>query len=182
MRRVAVVLVVLCAVYISSLLAQQALHVEPGTRVRVTANDCGFEGRATIVDAIRGDTLVLRGEPPPNGNAFVHTRCPIESLARIEVSGGRKSHWLLGMGVGFLAGAGVGALVGGLSSGCTFEWGSLCAAMGAVTGAPLGLLTGLTIGGLIESERWREIPLNKLQMGVVLRRDRTIAFSLSLKV
>ncbi len=78
--------------------AQEPLVFEPGVRVRVTAPDCGLRGRATLrFRALRADTLVLDT-----------TECPLASVTRLDVSGGQKSHALLGAGIGFAAGALVG--------------------------------------------------------------------------
>ena len=92
-------------------------------------------------------------------------------MTRLEVSRGRKSRWLSGMGLGLLAGAGIGAFAGGFSSSCTHEWGSLCTMVGAGTGASLGLLTGLTIGALVMTDRWEEVSLDRLRVSFVPQRD-----------
>jgi len=133
------------------------LTLRPGMSVRVSAPRCGLHNYQTRLDSLRRDTLILA-----DGRDL---ECVLSDVSRLEVSAGGKSHWLAGLGVGFLAGAGVGATVGGMSQECTHEWGSLCATVGAVTGASLGLLVGATVGAFIETDRWQQIPL----AGVSLR-------------
>ena len=72
--------------------AQESLPVEPGVRVRVTAAECELRGQVAIFRALRADTLVLET-----------TECPLASVTRLDVSGGQKSHALLGAGIGFAA-------------------------------------------------------------------------------
>ncbi len=74
--------------------AQEPFVFEPGVRLRVTAPDCELRGQATGFQALRADTLVLE-----------ITECPLASVTRLDVSGGQKSHALLGAGIGFAAGA-----------------------------------------------------------------------------
>jgi len=100
-------------------------------------------------------------------------------VIRLEVFDGTRSNWLPGMGIGFLAGAAIGATAGGFWRSCTIEWGSLCTATGAVTGATLGLIAGLTIGAAITTDRWEEVPLDRLRMSLTPRRD---GFALGLSV
>ena len=68
-----------------------------GSRVRVTAPECELRGQEATFRALRADTLVLET-----------TECPLASVTRLDVSGGQKSHALLGAGIGFAAGALVG--------------------------------------------------------------------------
>ena len=63
-----------------------------GSRVRVTAPECELRGQAATLQALRADTLVLK-----------NTECPLASVTRLDVSGGQKSHALLGAGIGFTA-------------------------------------------------------------------------------
>ena len=179
MRGVAAILAVSVVVPLPTLSSQPPPVLEPGTRVRVTATDCGLRRQATTVEALRGDTLVLPGEPTASSNSIAPLECPLDSMTRLEVSRGRKSHWLSGMGLGLLAGAGIGALAGGFSSSCTHEWGSLCTMVGAGTGASLGLLTGLTIGALVMTERWERVPLDRVLLSFAPERD---GFALGMSV
>jgi len=78
--------------------AQEPL--QPGTRVRVTAPDCGLRGQATRLEALRADTLVLDT-----------SECPLASVTRLDVSRGRKSNGRKGAGIGFLTGAVTGVLL-----------------------------------------------------------------------
>ena len=70
-----------------------------GSRVRVTALDCGLRGGATEFRALRADTLVLEA-----------TECPLASVTRFDVNRGQKSNASLGVAIGLPAGA-LGAIV-----------------------------------------------------------------------
>jgi len=121
---------------------------------------------------LRRDTLILA-----DGRDL---ECALSDVSQLEISAGKKSHWLAGLGVGFLAGAAVGATVGALSQECTHEWGSLCATAGAVTGASVGLLVGVTVGALIETNRWQQIPLDGVSLRISSTTRSAIAFGVSI--
>jgi hypothetical protein len=93
---------------------------------------------------------------------------PFDSLARLEMVTGRKSHTLLGMALGSLVFGGAGALAGG-SVDC-YElggWGDeTCVLMGAGAGIVAGGILGAVTGALIKTDRWEEVPLDRLRLQV----------------
>ena len=141
----------------------------PGTTVRVTfpcellrssvRGECRDVGRLARWD---GDSLSV---------AFAETTgtMRLADLIRLEASAGKKSHRGLGAGLGFVLGAGLTYLIlesGGSTSPCDQNanqdamsneecWG--ITALGGAAGAGLGFV----VGGLFQSDRWKEVPLGK---------------------
>jgi hypothetical protein len=166
MQRRSILAVALLFVPYADVLAQGQTPVpQPGARVRITfpcgpasdpavraaPTECRSEGRLVLVS---GDTIALAA-------AGSTTSYSLDSLRRLEVSQGHRSHALAGAGVGFLAGAGA-ALAVLYSGGST----SLCdrsanqdaigsgeclglTALGGLAGAGLGAV----IGGRLRTER-----------------------------
>jgi hypothetical protein len=98
----------------------------------------------------------------------------LESIRRFEVSRGFRSYKWIGAAAGFVAGAGVSYLIlhsGGSTAPCdrSANQDAMNAteclglvALGGLAGAGLGAL----IGGVIRSERWEEVPLSSLRIGL----------------
>ena len=150
--------------------AQEPLVLEPGVLVRVTALDCGLRGRAATFRGFRADTLILGT-----------TECPLASVTRLDVSRGQKSHVF----VGFLVGAGAG-LVGSLAV-CNFT--DTCQVFSdndvrgdvvTVSGLMGGALGGIT-GYLVKSDRWEEVPLERLRVSLAPQRDGGFALGFSVR-
>lgn len=156
----------------------------PGARVRVTVPCPSAGGQlctqvgnllATGADGVR---IALADSTASYGRA---------SLRRLEVSRGVRSHRLIGAGIGFLVGAGATYVVlnsGGSTASCdrganqdAMSAGECLAltAAGGVAGAGLGVL----VGSLIRSERWEEVPLDRLRLSFVPQRGWRVAVSLS---
>jgi hypothetical protein len=148
----------------------QEQPLRPGTPVRLTvpcdrptrpADDQGSRCR------VRGEWLGSRADTVSLTVAGSTTAFDLDAVSRLEVSRGRRSHWLVGAGVGFVAGAGATYLVlnsGGSTALCdrsanqdaisSGECLGLTAA-GGLAGAGLGALVGM----LFRSDRWEEFPL-----------------------
>ena len=141
-----------------------------GSRVRVTAPECALSGQTATFRALRADTLVLET-----------TKCPIASVTRLDVSIGRKSNAV----VGFLVGAGLG-LVGSLAV-CNFT--DTCQVfydndvrgdVVTVSGLMGGALGGF-VGYLIKTDRWEEVPLERLRVSLNPQRDGGFALGFSVR-
>ena len=165
----------------SNLSAQQLSRLE-GARMRVTAPDCGMNTQTTTLQALRGDTLLFPGRPTESSNPIVPVKCPVGSVTRVEMRQGRKSNVargaLIGLIPGVVGGAFAGAHVARMEeTRCpeTFK--------GAVIGAGImGALTaglGAIVGALIKTDRWEEVPLDRLRVGFAPQRDRV---SLGLRI
>jgi hypothetical protein len=149
---------VLVALSLNTAVAQdRPSTLEPGAPVRVTAHDLGIEKQQATFQALRGDTLAVTADSA--------MALSLSSVTRLDVYRGQKSNLLLGMGVGFGAGAGLGALVGATVD-CENGFGNeeTCVGLGAAGGAVVGLLVGTTAGLLIKSDRWEEVPLDRLRV------------------
>ena len=136
--------------------------LQGATRVRVLTQE--RQWLVGTVDALRGDTLVLRADPgaedagaaaPPR-----ETRLLLSSLAQLQASTGFRSRSSEGAAVGFIA----AALIGG---GIAYV---LCAnaydcpprptvlAGGGLAGVA-GALIGRSAGSSIRVEQWRTLPM-----------------------
>ena len=149
--------------------AQESLA--SGSRVRVTAPECELRGQAATFRALRADTLVLET-----------TQCPLASVTRLDVSGGQKSHTLLGAGIGFAAGA-LGAVVicEVVEKGsCELGDDDIRLEAALITGAIVGALGGIT-GYFIKTERWEEVPLERLRVSLAPQRDGGFALGFSVR-
>jgi hypothetical protein len=162
-----------CAV----LSGQEPPPVQPGDRVRVTALGCGLRRFETTVEALRGDALVLPGDPSRSSNPI--NNCPFASVTRLEVPRGRKSHVLPGLGLGYLVGAVVGAAVSDCEPSSSTQ--GICEAVPIALGASAGLVIGAIFGALIKTDRWEEVPLDKLRVSLVPQRDGWFALGVSVR-
>jgi hypothetical protein len=140
--------------------------VQPGTRARVTAPDCGLRRQATTVETVHGDTLVFASAPSRNS---IPINCPMASVARLEVSTGRRPQTVRVAGIGLLAGAAVGVPMGfayANDDGCAglSKW--ACAPLGAGILGASGALIGALVGSQIQSDHWKEIPLDQFRVSI----------------
>jgi hypothetical protein len=114
------------------------------------------------------DTVVITHEP--NG---ARVAVPLEWLQRLETSQGRHSHTGRGALYGFVLGAtttaGVVLLNCGLAedscSSSGGDWTGLAAAVLGLAGGLAGTGIGAVVGAMIRTERWQEIPVQRLRIG-----------------
>jgi hypothetical protein len=174
MKHTVAVLMLLLLNASADLPAQETLPVAPGDRVRASASwPDQFIGSLVAVD---DDTLKLD-----------HRAIPLADLERLEVSRGHKYNWSkVGKGTlyGTLGGAAAGTVLG-FAAGCDDESGlnrggcaALTGAFGAAVGAVGGLLVG-TVAALVTTERWEEVPLEQLRMGISFDARKRSTFQLS---
>jgi len=98
----------------------------------------------------------------------------LNALRRLEVSRGRRSHSLAGAGVGFLVGVGAAFAVlysGGSTSLCNQSANQDAMSSGECIGlTALGGLAGAGLGAVIgsrlRSERWQDVPIERLRLGL----------------
>lgn len=124
---------------------------------------------------VSGDSLAVT-------EAGVTSSYRLRRLSRLEVSQGRRSHWPLGAGVGFVVGAGATYAVaqsGGSTSLCDRDANQdalnsgECLGLtflGGVVGAGLGAL----VGSLIHTERWRDVPLQNFRLAITTGPNRRL--------
>ena len=150
--------------------SQEPLVFEPGVRLRVTGLDCGLRGRVTEFRALRADTLVLET-----------TQCPLASVTRLDVIRGQP-HAKLGAGIGFAAGF-VGAIVYCKTvdvSGCVLFDDDLTPAVALIFGGLGGLVGGIT-GYFIKTDRWEQVPLERLRVSLIPQPDGRFALGFSVR-
>jgi hypothetical protein len=158
MRTLAFLLAFLVLPPLTEAIAQEKL-LQPGQRARVTAPMLDMDRHEETFQQLRGDTLV-----------FTSTRCPLSDVTRLEEYRGRTSWgWWKGGLIGLAVGTGAGLAVGA-SGGCASDDLS-CEVEGARVGAGAGLLVGILAGLSIKTDRWEDVPLDRLRVGVVPQRD-----------
>ena len=154
----------LMAVFAPPAAAQEVPPLTPGARVRVWAPELRDHKQAGTLVELRGDTLFLRAERQADT-----LRIPRASVTRLDVSVGRRRHAAVGALVGFLSGAGGGALagylIGGPGQNCDGGCGGLGALVGGAFGAGGGLLIGTIVGVSITTDRWKEVPPERVRVG-----------------
>jgi len=148
----------------------QERPVQPGQRVRVEAPYLGIKRQVAVFEALHGDTLVARADTT--------VRYPLPLVTRIEVSRGRRSDPWPSAGIGVLLAAVAGGVVG--YDKCYSNepgWGPDpdppdCTALYVLGAGVAGGVLGWAIGDkLIKTERWEEVPLDRLRVSLVPRRD-----------
>jgi hypothetical protein len=167
-----------------SLSAQESQPLESGVLVRVTAPTRGINIRVAKFSAIEDDELVVM--------TYTTHRYPLSSIARLELHAGTKSAWL--------SGAKTGGVIGGLSllTAAFMFCGSMvdvspfgksggdCESYGAVgliglMGAAGGALVGSGIGLLLKTDRWEEVPLDRLRVSYAPQRKGRMALRLTVR-
>lgn len=171
MRPITCLVAVLAVVPLTRVTAQDPPPVTVGTRVRVTAPDLDIDKYDGTVTAVRSDTLTV-------GTLQV----PLASVTRLDVHQGRKGNVGKGAIIGTLVGVPTGLALGILyQQACSdsIETGETCLALipiGAVAVGLAGALVGGTIGALIKTDRWEEVPLDQLRVSVGPQRDGRFGF------
>ncbi len=141
---------------------EQPPPLEPGVRVRVSFDG---ERRSGTVVALESDTLALQSR---RGTL----QLLIASVTRLEVSRGRKS---FGAGKGALVGLLVGAALGAALDNRR----DLGRYQALAEGATVGTLLGAVGGALIKTDRWEEVPLERLSVSFAPQRDGRFALGVS---
>jgi len=98
------VLIILTVAPVVTIAAQQPLPLHSGDRIRATVPSLSPRPLVGTVIAFQTDSLIVQG-----GTSTWHLS--LASLTHLDVSQGRRSHALLGAGIGLLVGAGVGVLI-----------------------------------------------------------------------
>ena len=175
-------------------------QVRPGERVRVTytptcppqAVCAGFRDRQQIGTFVSwdGDTLHLDAEGRTSPQVYA-LNVPRSSIIRLDVSRGQKSNAELGATIGVLAGGALGGLVGLAlfeepepCEGLCFNFGPEnkggAFLLGAVVG---GLIVGAVgfLAGSVESDVWKEVPLDRLRVNLAPQRNGRFGFGASVR-
>jgi len=150
-------------------LGQDVLWLKPGAKVRMTAPALGLNERIGRVQELTGDTLVAQVDAMRQGRLQLEMlHVPMSSITKLDVTTGRRGHWLEGAGIGFLFGVVTGAASGDDPSD---QWFAYSAGEKAMMGG-LGFgLIGAGVGALIKSDKWSEVPLDQVRPRLVAQQD-----------
>ena len=137
--------------------AVQAVQLESGTRIRITATPYALKNRTARVLSVRNDSLLLQVAPADT------LAVALAGVTQLDVSTGRRRHTLQGAGIGALAGVASGALLGFADGddppGFLSMTASEKAALGGATLGVAGLVIGTVVGALKVSDRWTSVPI-----------------------
>ena len=157
---------------LSSGLAAQA-PVAVGERVRVSTES----GATHVGPVIMATSGAIEVQDEEGGRPSV----PLSTVTRLEVSRGQRSN----LGVGLFAGAGAGALVGlaicADPSVCSvFDDNDVKGKVIAFS-AGVGILAGAIVGHFIKTDRWEEVPLERLSVSLTPQRDGRLMLGFSVR-
>ena len=180
MRLGTLMLISLIVAPLATIASQQSPPVKAGDRVRVMAPSVSGSPFVGTFAAVEADSLVVH-------DSVDIWRLSLASVEQVDLSRGRKSHTLLGAGIGFLVGGGVAVALlytGGSTSLCdqsanqdAMNPGECIGltALGGVAGAGLGAI----IGGFIRTERWQGIPLERVRVSLTPQAGRRLGLALA---
>ena len=172
-------------VHFAGLPAQNPPPLEPGARVSISAPDHGVR---RLVGTFSGYDSGSIGIKPDNEQSSVWV--PLNSVTRLQQSRGRKSNTRKGALIGSLVGGAFGAAAAAATyKECVSEsWmdcfmqpesaGQAAAWGGLITGL-LGAGVGALIGASEKTDRWEEVPVDRLRVSFAPQPDGRFAFGLS---
>jgi hypothetical protein len=148
------------------LTAQEPPSLVPWQRVRVTAPAAGLVRNVFAILSVTTDSVILVRQLSPARLDTV--RLPRTALQTLEVSLHRGSYALAGLGVGLAVGGVVAARwatkTANPSTGPTFGP-ELDNVPGILVIVGVAGLAGAIGGGLIHTEKWSAVPLDRLRLG-----------------
>lgn len=166
--RVLAVLAVLALAASTDAIAQEQ-PLQPGQLVRVTVPSLDVNKHKATFQRMSGDTLVLES-----------ASYSLPDVTRLDVYRGRKSWgWWKGALIGFFGGAAIGLGVGVAVDEPGSELYGLRVALGGAIGAGSGLLLGTWAGIAIRTDKWEQVPLDRLRVSVVPQRGGRFGFGVS---
>jgi hypothetical protein len=161
MRNIILAIAVFTLVSPARAVTQEFLWLKPDAKVRVTAPAVGLSERIGRVQELNGDTLVVQVDAMRKGRLRLEMLdVPMSSITKLDVTTGRRGHWLEGAGIGFLFGVVMGAASG---DDPPDQWFASSAGEKAGMGGLVFGLIGAGIGALIKSDKWAEVPLDQLR-------------------
>ena len=141
-----------------------------GDRVRITSPDVPGGKTVGTLEQVTNDTAVVSG--------LAISRA---GITQVEISTGRKSHWLAGAGIGLGAGAVLGVAITCPSS-CGDPDNSYVVPLAGVALGAVGALAGGLVGGLfVHSERWKLTSLSPLRVGPMAGPNGSFGITLGLR-
>ena len=161
--------------------AQDTPPIAVGERVRVsTASGATYVG---LVGMVTSAVIEVQDEEGSRSSV------PLSTVRRLEVSRGQKSNASAGAFIGFVTGAITGALIGGSLGDAPPIFGGETsplsaekkAFIGFLLGGAGGAIIGKLIGEAVHSDRWVEVPLERLRVSLAPQRHGRFAFGLSVR-
>ena len=191
MRHATILVAILAFVPLATATAQvRQPPIERGARVRVTrlpicpSTYCVGPPLQSVGTfwAWEADSLIMES----NGNALA---LPLNSVTKLEVGQGQKSYTVEGTIIGLLVGGVAGALIGYASYGECESRGLLAcwpgpefaALVGGLVGGLGGGAVGALIGSSVKTDRWKEVPLDRLRVNILPQRDGRLGLGLSVR-
>jgi hypothetical protein len=162
-----------CVCLAAPAIADEAVPLSAGTRVRVTAPEL-LSRRVTGTLAAAGEREIVLALSSTERRTI-----PRSTVTRLEWSRGRHGHALAGAAVGALLGGAFAAVASGLA--CDVEICEGSPASAFLVCAGLGALPGAGIGALVRTERWVDAPGGRVRVSVAPTHGRGVAASLSLQ-
>ena len=191
MRHATILVAILVFVPLASATAQ--VPIRRGERMRVTGPPvcqptytvCVGPPRQSVGTfwAWQADSLIMER----NGNALA---LPLDAVTKLEVSQGQKSYTVDGAIIGLLVGGVAGAAIGyasyqkcesqGEFFSCIGDLGPEFAAWGGALVIGLGGgVVGALIGASTKTDRWAEVPLDRVRVSLGPQRDGRFGFGAS---
>ena len=158
----------------STITSQERPAINPGTRVRVTAPSVSNKPLVGTVVAFDADSLVVQRDTAIR-------RLSTTSITHLDISQSRKSHTLMGAGIGFLVGAGFATalvLTGDRGGDCADA--GYCILIGSAVLGGGGAVIGAGIGALVRTDRWAEVPLGQVRVSLTPDSGRALTLRASL--
>ncbi len=180
-------LLLVAAVVVETSACAANTHVGLGTRVRISASEVSSDRLVGEVSSLGDDTVTLRLD-----ESMALQPVPLASVERIEVSRG----FARGNPVLILAGAAIGTAVGVAvavpiwSEDCdeqaqvrvSCDLNHMGAVMAIIVHMSVGAIAGWLVGvPFFKTERWKQVPLDKLRVSFAPQRDGRFAFGLSVR-
>jgi len=155
----------------------QAPQLTPGRRVRVTSAAAGLDNTEAFVVGLRRDTMALQyATSRVDAHGQRHTDSLVTdvstaSVTSLAIYAGKKS----GARTGLLIGGTSMLLIGVVGNAAYYSSGEEGYARyvigGAVVTGAIGAGIGWLIGSAIKSDRWEEIPLDRVRVGIEPSRE-----------
>ena len=159
--------------------------VAPGDRVRVTAPSMHLRKGVGTVAALQRDTLVLNTEQRTDA---LQVPLAVADMTKLEVHRGQRSQIGVGALTGFVVGAAAGVGIAlAICSEDECRWGTedetvLAAVVYGAGGGLLGALVGAMIGSAIRVDRWQDVPLDDIRVGLSPVTPDGVAVSVTLRL
>jgi len=166
-------------VSVGDLQAQDSSSIQSGARVRVSAPGEAYRGLIGTVSGYGGGNIGIK---PDNEQSSVWV--PLASVTRLQQSKGLKPNRKKGALIGLFVGGALGAAIGAASyKECVSEhWmgfdcmfapvsAGVSAALGGFVLGTIGAGIGALAGASVKTDRWEEVPLDRVRVSLAPQRD-----------